>query len=147
MGAIEFLGTGILATGGVRTMRNLIALAITVGGVAALTDVRLVAHPLGFVLAFANCAGFMAYVVLGHRIANSSLGKSVRGAWTASASSVGHGRRRRGATPIGLGGAIPACHNHSCAWWISVMRARLRRSRLRSVAASWSTSASSWVDA
>ena len=34
-----------------------------------LTDVRFGGEPLGFVFAFANCAFFMLYVVLGHRIA------------------------------------------------------------------------------
>lgn len=71
VGAIEFLGTVILAAVGARTRRNLLALFLAVGGVAALTDVRLVDEPLGFVFAFANCAGFMAYVILGHRIANT----------------------------------------------------------------------------
>src|SRR4051812_26051425 len=71
VGAIEFLGTVVLAAAGARTGRNLLALALAVGGVAALTDVRLAGEPLGFVFAFANCAGFMLYVVLGHRIANA----------------------------------------------------------------------------
>ena len=37
-----------------------------------LTDVRLAGQPLGFVFAFANCVGFMLYVILGHRIANTT---------------------------------------------------------------------------
>ena len=71
VGAIEFLGTVILAALGARTRRNLLALLLAVGGVVVLTDVRLSGQPLGFVFAFANCAGFMLYVILGHRIANS----------------------------------------------------------------------------
>jgi inner membrane transporter RhtA len=67
--AIEFLGTIILAAAGTRTWRNVLALAVTVGGVAVLAEVRLSGQPLGFVFAFANCAGFMLYVILGHRIA------------------------------------------------------------------------------
>ena len=39
-----------------------------------LTDVRLAGEPLGFVFAFANCAGFVLYVVLGHRVASSGAG-------------------------------------------------------------------------
>ena len=73
VGAIEFLGTVILAALGARTPRNLLALLLAVGGVAVLTDVRLSGQPLGFVFAFANCAGFMLYVILGHRIANTPL--------------------------------------------------------------------------
>jgi inner membrane transporter RhtA len=38
-------------------------------GVWLLTDVRLAGEPLGFLFAFANCALFMLYVTLGHRIA------------------------------------------------------------------------------
>ncbi len=43
-----------------------------VGGVVILTEVRLSGQPLGFVFAFANCVGFMLYVMLGHRIANTA---------------------------------------------------------------------------
>ena len=71
VGAIEFLGTVILAAVGARTLRNLAALMLAVGGVAALTDARLAGQPLGFVFAFANCAGFMLYVILAHRIATA----------------------------------------------------------------------------
>jgi inner membrane transporter RhtA len=70
VGAIEFLGTVVLAAIGVRATRNFAALALAVGGVALLTALRLGGDPLGFVFAFANCAGFMLYVMLGHRIAN-----------------------------------------------------------------------------
>lgn len=72
VGAIEFLGTVALAAVGSRTARNLLALACCVGGVAVLTDLRLVAELWGFVFAFDNCAGFVLYVVLGHVIANNS---------------------------------------------------------------------------
>jgi inner membrane transporter RhtA len=71
VGAIEFLGTVLLAAWGVRTRRNAAALALTTCGVATITDIRLGGQPLGFVFAFANCALFVLYVILGHRIANS----------------------------------------------------------------------------
>lgn len=71
VGAIEFLGTIVLASAGARTRRNAAALAVTVGGVVILTDLRLAGEPLGFVFAFANCLGFMLYVVLGHRVAHT----------------------------------------------------------------------------
>jgi inner membrane transporter RhtA len=70
VGAIEFLGTIVLAAIGVRTRRNLFALVVAIAGVFVLTDVRLAAEPLGFVFAFANCVGFMLYVMLAHRVAN-----------------------------------------------------------------------------
>ena len=59
---------------GARTRRNVLALVLAVGGVCVLTAVRLSSQPLGFVFAFANCVGFMLYVILGHRIANSAPG-------------------------------------------------------------------------
>ena len=62
VGAIEFLGVVILAAAGARTPRNMLALLVAVGGVAALTNIRIVNEPLGFVFAFANCALFMLYV-------------------------------------------------------------------------------------
>jgi inner membrane transporter RhtA len=72
VGAIEFLGTVILAALGARTRRNMLALVLAVGGVAVLTSVQLAGRPLGLVFAFANCAGFMIYIMLGHRIANTT---------------------------------------------------------------------------
>jgi inner membrane transporter RhtA len=69
VGALEFLGPIVLAAIGARTRRNVLALAVAVAGVWLLTDVRLAGTPLGFAFAFANCALFMLYVVLGHRIA------------------------------------------------------------------------------
>lgn len=74
VGAIEFLGVIALATAGARTRRNLLALALAVAGVAALSVLQFTGRPLGVILAFVNCAGFMAYVVLGHRIATTGAG-------------------------------------------------------------------------
>jgi inner membrane transporter RhtA len=73
MGAIEFLGTVILAAIGARTRRNVLALALA-SGVAVLTSAQLAGQPLGYLFAFANCAGFMLYILLGHRIANTAVG-------------------------------------------------------------------------
>jgi inner membrane transporter RhtA len=103
VGAIEFLGTVILAASGTRTARNAGALAATTAGVATITAIRLTGQPLGFAFAFANCVLFMLYVILGHRIANDG--------------TAGAGIDRLGAamlvaavtvTPFGLGGALPA---------------------------------------
>jgi inner membrane transporter RhtA len=74
VGAIEFLGTVILAAIGARTRRNALALALAIGGVAILTSAQLAGQPLGYLFAFANCAGFMLYILLGHRIANTAVG-------------------------------------------------------------------------
>lgn len=69
VGAIEFLGPIALALTGMRTQRNIVALALAVAGVWMLTHVRLAGAPLGFVFAFANCGLFLLYIVLGHRAA------------------------------------------------------------------------------
>jgi len=100
VGAIEFLGTVILAAAGARTARNAGALALTTAGVAVITAIRVGGQPLGFVFAFANCALFMAYIVLGHRIANAEGGIDRLGAAMLIAAVT--------ATPWGLGGALPA---------------------------------------
>jgi len=69
VGAIEFLGPITLAALGARTLRNIGALLLAAAGGWLLTEIRFGGEPLGFVFAFANCAFFMLYVVLGHRIA------------------------------------------------------------------------------
>jgi inner membrane transporter RhtA len=121
VGAIEFLGTVVLAAAGARTRRNLLALALAVGGVATLTAIRLAGEPAGFVFAFANCLGFMLYVMLGHRIANSRpapgrprlSGIDQLGAAMLVAAVV--------ATPVGLPGALPAfTHPGWLLWGIGV---------------------------
>jgi inner membrane transporter RhtA len=70
VGAIEFVGPIALAAFGLRGVRNVAALGLAVAGVLLLTQVRLAGDPLGFVFAFANCALFVGYVVLGKRIAS-----------------------------------------------------------------------------
>ncbi len=123
-GAIEFLGTVILAAAGVRTRRNVLALILVVGGVCVLTAVRLSSQPLGFVFAFANCLGFMLYVILGHRIANTAADGS------GSSSSPMSGIDQLGlsmliaavvATPFGIIPAAPSfVHPVWLAWGIGV---------------------------
>jgi inner membrane transporter RhtA len=71
VGTIEFLGPIGLAAFGVRTMRNLAALLLACGGVFLLTSVRIIGEPIGYIFAFANCALFVLYILLGHRIAAS----------------------------------------------------------------------------
>jgi inner membrane transporter RhtA len=71
VGAIEFLGTVLLAALGARTRRNAAALTLTTAGVAVITEIRITGHPLGFAFAFANCTLFMLYVIFGHKIANA----------------------------------------------------------------------------
>jgi inner membrane transporter RhtA len=118
VGAIEFLGTVVLAALGARTGRNVAALALCVGGVAVLTAIQLGASPLGLVFAFGNCAGFMLYVMLGHRIANTRVsdvfgGIDQLGAAMLIAAVV--------VTPAGLGAALPAfTHPAWLAWGIGV---------------------------
>ena len=118
VGAIEFLGTVVLAALGARTRRNVAALALCVGGVAVLTAIQIGASPLGLVFAFGNCAGFMLYVMLGHRVANTKVsdvfgGIDQLGAAMLIAAVV--------VTPAGLGAALPAfTHPAWLAWGIGV---------------------------
>jgi inner membrane transporter RhtA len=71
VGAIEFLGPIALAALGLRTRRNLAALALAVAGVYVLTEIRIAGATLGYVFAFANCLLFVLYILLGHRIATA----------------------------------------------------------------------------
>ena len=109
VGAIEFLGTVGLAALGVRTRRNAAALVLTTAGVAVITEIRITGQPLGFVFAFGNCALFMLYVILGHKIANTGSGGPARvnldgidrlGASMLIAAVV--------VSPVGLSGAVAA---------------------------------------
>jgi inner membrane transporter RhtA len=72
--AIEFLPVVVLAAIGMRTGRNLAALALAVPGVYLLTGVHLSGEPVGVALALANAGLFAAYVVLAHRVASSGAG-------------------------------------------------------------------------
>lgn len=67
--AIEFLPVILLAAIGVRSSRNLLALALAVGGVYLLTDIRVAGAALGFAFAFANAVLFCLYIVLADRVA------------------------------------------------------------------------------
>lgn len=102
VGGIEFLGPIVLAVVGLRGVRNLMALVLAVGGVALLTDMRIVDDPVGVALAFANCALFVAYVVLGKRIAADGAGAGVDrlGIAMLIAAVV--------ALPIGIADAVPS---------------------------------------
>jgi inner membrane transporter RhtA len=77
VGAIEFLGPIALALAALRSRRNTVALALVVAGVWFLTHLRFTGTPLGFAFAFANCALFALYIVLGHRVANDSGGRAI----------------------------------------------------------------------
>ena len=116
VGAIEFLGTVLLASLGARTPRNVLALALAVGGVAVLTDVQLSHDALGLVFAFANCAGFLLYVVLAHRVA--ALGGRLGGLDQLGAAML---VAAFACTPIGLDQALPAfVHPLWLAWGVGV---------------------------
>jgi inner membrane transporter RhtA len=98
VGAIEFLGPIALAAAGARSGRNVAALAIAVAGVAMLTDIRLLSAPLGYAYAFANCALFTLYIILGHRISGAG-GLDRLGAAMMVAAVV--------ALPVGVRDAVP----------------------------------------
>ena len=102
VGAIEFLAPIALAVLGLRDRRNLLALAIAVGGVALLTDVRLVADPLAYVFAFANCALFAGYIVAGHALARDGGASGIDRLGAAMLIAVAV------AAPIGFREALPA---------------------------------------
>jgi inner membrane transporter RhtA len=90
-------------------------LLITVGGVVALTEVRLGGEAIGFLFAFGNCALFVLYVMLGHRIAHDG---SVSGIDQLAAAML---VAAVVATPFGLVQALPVfSHPLWLAWGIGV---------------------------
>jgi inner membrane transporter RhtA len=77
VGAIEFIGPVVLAAVGARTPRNIAAFVLAAGGGWILTGLRFSGEPFGYLFAFANCALFMLYVVLGHQIAQDGDGAGI----------------------------------------------------------------------
>lgn len=75
--AIEFVGTIGVALHGLRTLRNLLALALAVAGVLMLIDVRWSSDPQGLFWAFLNGALFACYIILGHKAAERGAGGGV----------------------------------------------------------------------
>lgn len=98
--AIEFVGTIGVAAVGLRSPRNLAALAVAVAGTLLLIDVRWSDDPIGLFWAFLNGALFVGYIVLGHRVAASGAGIAGLGAAMAIAFVV--------VLPIGFTDALPA---------------------------------------
>jgi inner membrane transporter RhtA len=95
----------ILAVAGARTRRNALAVTLTTAGVALITQIRITGEPLGFAFAFGNRILFMLYVILGHRIANSSPAGATGGIDRLAAAML---IAAVAATPFGLGGTLPA---------------------------------------
>jgi inner membrane transporter RhtA len=100
--AIEFLPVIVLAALAARTRRNVVALAAAVAGVYLLTDVRLVAEPLGIAFAAANAVLFALYIVLGHRVAGSRQVSGIDGLGLSMLIAAAM------ALPLGIGQAMPA---------------------------------------
>jgi inner membrane transporter RhtA len=100
--AMEFVATIAIAVVGLRTIRNFAALALASVGVFVLIDVAWASNALGLAFAALNAALFAAYIVLGHKAAESGAGAGVErlGAAMAVALIV--------AFPIGIGEAMQA---------------------------------------
>jgi inner membrane transporter RhtA len=111
---IEFLGVIVLAAYGAWTRRNAGALALTVAGVALLTEVRIAGTQVGLLLAAANCLGFVLYVVLGHRLANvPSPSRTVALDRLSLVVAIG----MVAASPFGVTDALPAVHHPEWLLW------------------------------
>ncbi|RUU12406.1 DMT family transporter [Mesorhizobium sp. USDA-HM6] len=98
--AIEFVGTIGVALVGLRSRRNVAALAIAVAGTLLLIDIKWSSDPVGLFWAFLNGALFVGYIVLGHRIAQTGIGIAGLGTAMAIAFLI--------VLPIGYGEALPA---------------------------------------
>ncbi len=102
VGAIEFLAPITLAFVALRDARNVAALGLAAAGVSLLTRIHFGGEPLAYLFAFANCALFAGYLVLGHAIARDggTSGIDRLGAAMLVAAVV--------ALPFGLHDALPA---------------------------------------
>ncbi|TPM31355.1 EamA family transporter [Mesorhizobium sp. B2-2-2] len=100
--AIEFVGTIGVALVGLRSARNLAALAVAVAGTLLLIDVKWSSDPIGLFWAFLNGALFVGYIVLGHRVAASGAGGGIAGLGAAMAVAF------LVVLPIGFTDALPA---------------------------------------
>jgi inner membrane transporter RhtA len=100
--AIEFLPVIVLAALGARSVPNLLALGLAVGGVYALIDVRIEGEPVGVAFAWANAVLFAAYIVLAHRLARAAALSRIDGLAAAMLVALVF------ATPIGGWAAAPA---------------------------------------
>jgi inner membrane transporter RhtA len=100
--ALEFLGPIAIAAAGTRTRRNAMAFVIALFGIYFLTHLTLTGEPFGYLFAFANCALFALYILLGHRAAagGGRLGIERLSAAMAVALVI--------VTPIGIGRTSPA---------------------------------------
>jgi len=95
VGAIEFLGTVVLAAAGARTRRNAAALALTVAGVAAMT-LRRTGYRLPMIVGFGVLAAGLGMMSLSPVLSPY--------AWLAIAA---------GLTGCGMGLSVPAANNAS----------------------------------
>jgi len=80
--ALEFLATLVVALHGLRTGRNLLALALAASGVLLLIDVAWASGPFaqtgaGLIWAAVNATLFAGYIVLGHKAADAGAGGGV----------------------------------------------------------------------
>ncbi len=100
--AIEFVGTIAVALYGLRTGRNVLALALTVAGVFLMIDVKWSSDPVGLAWAFLNGALFVGYIVLGHQISRAGASGGVERLGAAMAVAFGF------VMPIGILEALAA---------------------------------------
>lgn len=68
---IEFAATIAVALLGLRSLRNLAALALAVAGVFLLVGFTMAGDPQGLVFAFANAILFALYIIVGHALAET----------------------------------------------------------------------------
>jgi inner membrane transporter RhtA len=72
--ALEFAGPVLVAALGSRSVRDIAALLLVVGGVALIADVRWSGSTLGVVFALSAAVLWAGYIVLGKRVARLGLG-------------------------------------------------------------------------
>lgn len=84
--AMEFVGAIGVALYGLRTRRNLLALALAMAGVLILIDLKWSTDPAGLFWATLNAALFVVYIVLGHKAAEGGASGGVE--WLGAAMAI-----------------------------------------------------------
>lgn len=100
--AIEFAGPVAVAAIAARSVRNVVAVVLASGGVAALSPISLEGSAIGFVFALTNMVLFAGYIVLGHRVSRQRDLSGIDGLAAAMLVAA------LAAIPIGLAQALPA---------------------------------------
>jgi inner membrane transporter RhtA len=128
---IEFVAAIAVALFGLRSAPNYSALGLAARGVFVLTDLRWESDPLGLAYAVINGLLFIAYIVLGHRIAGDGADEGVGRLGAAMAAAFLF------VIPIGFAQAAPHWATRCSSWPASASASARPSSRMSRTSSPW----------